>query len=224
MFPLRYPLPRSQQLHVSTLTHKALDGHETNFLPEYYPRENLPWNSVSHLVHMRGSSAHKVHTTLVTYHASALVVVATIKIFDPTKPTNQHEKQAAYCLLTAALGGLAVATFEVYVSLAFSYMYNLLFTFLHVVGTLLYTVIGGFSVAYYNHFNSWSTLLFAIVVLGVFGHIMNRIYRYQYVDEEKSPNEVHRISCINIAIEMVALVPAATAMCLLAYQFGGGKV
>ena len=201
-----------------------MGGTSINYIPfKLNKHKHRPWNSISHMSHIRGSSVYKWHTALMNYGSFSVMAGAIMKLFDLNESTIT-EKIGVYCLLTGGIGGLIVANFEVYVSSSFARGYNRACDVIHTFGAFCYAIIGNLAFAMYNEFDWKGSLLFILTVVALVFYRVNRRWQYSKnlgsVDKEGYERWVHNMSRLNIGWEISAIIPSAIAMCGLVYQFG----
>eukprot|EP01084_Bolivina_argentea_P066188 120650_1 len=217
----------STKLCFHSVEYQLLEGINYNYVPsKIYIDRNKPWNSISQVAHIRGSTLHKLHATLMGYGSFGGIIVAVMKIFDihtVKSDYNQQQISAVYLFLFAGIGGMIVANIEVYISPSFPNNYNLIFDAVHTVGAFLYAIIGNISFMFYNDMDMFSVFVFAATIVSLIVYKINM--ECQYKRKLNNANEnydkwVHNISKINIGIEVTGISFSALAMCMLTYQFG----
>eukprot|EP01084_Bolivina_argentea_P255637 430068_1 len=217
----------SKQLCYHTIDYQIMNGITLNYIPSKLNiHHDKPWNSISKMAHIRGSSIYKWHTALMNYGSFSVISGAIIKLFDIQNNTAQ-EIVGVYLLLCGGIGGLIIANFEVYTSPSFSKKYNLCCDVIHTFGALNYAITGNLSYAMYNNFNISGCCLFTLTICVLIFYRVNRIYQYKRnftnidkVDKVAYGKWVHNMSVVNIGLEIGAIIPSAIAMCGLIYQFG----
>eukprot|EP01083_Nonionella_stella_P028287 77908_1 len=213
----------STQLCYHTMEYTFMNGVSYNYIPhKINVHEDKPWDSISHLSHIRGSSISKWHSVLMMLGSFSILSGAITKLFKLETNTTQ-QVIGVYCLLSAAIGGIILANVEVYVSPSFSRKHNICSDVVHTFGAFCYAIIGNLAFALYNNFNFIGNCLFFLTIsLLILYRVARKVQRERNLASVDNKYEAwtHNMSRINIALEVSAIIPSAIAMCGVVYQFG----
>ena len=226
----------STHLHFHTIDYKPVPGMSHNYIPYKLNKHvNKPWDSVSHMSHIRGSSIYKWHSTLMSYGSFAGLSAAICKLFQIYGGDYGHESSemhysnyqiaGVWCLLFGGLGGLILVNFEVYASPTFSKGYNVGCEIIHVFGAFCYAIIGNLAFAMFNEFNAISVCLMIGALSLLAAYRLNRLYQYRKnlnkdQDKEQYEKWVHNMSRINIGVEVCGITFSVIGVCVMIYQLG----
>eukprot|EP00484_Ammonia_sp_Unknown_P002688 CAMPEP_0197056866 /NCGR_PEP_ID=MMETSP1384-20130603/90488_1 /TAXON_ID=29189 /ORGANISM="Ammonia sp." /LENGTH=367 /DNA_ID=CAMNT_0042491043 /DNA_START=23 /DNA_END=1126 /DNA_ORIENTATION=+ len=227
-----YILLFSTNLCYHNVHYKLQPGTKNNYLPERVTIDvQKPYDSISHLSHIRGSSIHKWHTTLITYGSWAVIAAATVRLFEEAEAT--HERQplctrqviAVWCVLCGGIGGLIVTLFEVYVSPTFSSRRNWCCGWIHTFGAFCYFLVANMAFAVFNGPYDWrGYVLFLSTMVSLAGYGINKNLQYKKNLNNPQVDDyakwVHNMSRINVAWEVGSVIPSVIAICTVVYQFG----
>jgi len=218
----------TKQLCYHTVEYDLMRGSSSNYLPKQINvHHQVPYETICHIAHIRGTTINKWHSTLVGYGGVTMLNAAIIKIFDGYTGAvvyNVQERAALILWVLAIFGGLLAVNFEIYVSPSFSKRWNCMAHAIHLYGGATYGLFGTLAYAVYCGFNFFSSLMiFCSLLLCV---LWKTAKMYQdkkriamFADEEQENAEwVHFMSQINVGIEVAGLFPSALGLILLGYQ------
>ena len=206
----------------------TMDGITHNYIPSKLNKnKHYPWKSASQMSHIRGSSVHKWHTTLIGYGSFAGVAACIMKLFEIHQDDNlspKHQIIAVYIALIASIGGLILVNFEVYASPIFSKRYNICCEIIHTFGAFCYGVLGNFSFAFWYNFDFVAVSLLVVTIGMLIIYRGNRWYQYRKklnnTDMDGYEKWVHNMSRANVGIEVGAIGIAAIAGSVTLHRFG----
>ena len=211
-------------------------------LPNYLPHTakahpSIPYETVCHIAHFRGSTVHKLHSTLIGYGSLFIFTAAVMKLFDlrgtdgGAHSAHAQHVTAAVLLLLGTLGGVLIATFEIYGSPSFSKTWNQCTRGVHLTGGLSYGILGCLSLCVWNGFDVVSVLLLTMSLsLGVLWKSQMMYQKRKgmawdvYADLDKEEQEydhrIHRQSTINVGLEVLGLTISTVSSIWAAYRMG----
>eukprot|EP01083_Nonionella_stella_P028288 77910_1 len=213
----------STQLCYHTMEYTFMNGVSYNYIPhKINVHEDKPWDSISHLSHIRGSSIYKWHTVLLMLGSFSMLSSTITKMFHLETNTTQ-QRVAVYCLLCASIGGLILANTEVYISPSFSRNVNLCSDYVHTFGAFCFLIIGNLAFTMYNGFHWMGNVLLASAIFVLILYFVVRMIEPQRnlaSADDKYEKWVHNMSRINIGLEVLSFVPCTIAWSAIMYQFG----
>jgi len=239
----------SEDLCMHTLEYSPMNGNDSYIIPQSpRPDHRVPWKSISHVSHLRGSTSNKLHSIIVSAGSTLAIAECIFWFFEPAHSgCESHQTVAVWFLFFSSIGAFVLANIESHGSPSFSKLKNQCLVGIHTVAGLTFVFMGTLGYFIWTAGKPLSVLLFTITM--IFGVIYGIGRGYQKrrnmkgvqieddranmdemavklddkEDDDNGENEklwVHRMSMFNVGTEIVSIFCTCMATNLLAYSMG----